>query len=78
MRSLAIKTVIVLVVLAKKIGSKGFCEKISSSSQFTATEVFGRRPGEPLASTDVFPIRLGRALASAGIELRSILRERQP
>ncbi|MBK9181092.1 MAG: CpaF family protein [Acidimicrobiales bacterium] len=46
----------------------------ADATQFTLTEVFVRPgPGEPLAWTGNVPVRLGRALRSAGWDLRSLL-----
>jgi pilus assembly protein CpaF len=41
------------------------------AAQFTVTEVFERRgPGAPLTWTGNLPVRLGRAMASAGLDLQ--------
>jgi pilus assembly protein CpaF len=46
----------------------------SDATQFTTTEVFHRNgPTEPLCWTGQVPARLGRALADAGTDIRSLL-----
>jgi pilus assembly protein CpaF len=45
----------------------------SDATQFTVTELFHRRVGEPLAWTGNLPVRVGRALWNAGYDVREFL-----
>jgi pilus assembly protein CpaF len=45
--------------------------------QFTATELFHRDGDGPVAWTGLLPVRLGNALADAGIQMSDVLRGRQ-
>jgi pilus assembly protein CpaF len=46
----------------------------ADATQFTTTEVFARpRPGSPLTWTGQLPVRLGRALADVGHDVRALL-----
>ncbi len=46
----------------------------ADSTQFTTTEVFRRaRPDEPLTWTGQIPVRLSRALAEAGYDIRDLV-----
>jgi pilus assembly protein CpaF len=50
-------------------------EDLSSldATHFTVTDVFHRRPREPLRWTGNIPVRAGRALADAGYDVRTLL-----
>jgi pilus assembly protein CpaF len=46
---------------------------VSDATQFTITELFHRRVGEPLRWTGNLPVRVGRGLWNAGYDVRALL-----